>query len=109
MTDILQTVRTLTDMGIARNAIADVEFAVHVLEQLDFEPGCEVRDHDGIVCEQHAEYLLICACPRTTLYCAEDRTIALEAIADGVRMYCRKCDSDKRAEQFIPLTPPVTP
>jgi hypothetical protein len=109
MIDILQTVRTLTDMGIARQAIADVEFAVEVLEQLEFEPGCEGERHstgtEGHAIEEHATWLRQAPCGDELMIC--------DAWVKNALTYPFMCctpthDHPTHEFRFIPLTPPVT-
>jgi len=111
MTDILQTFRTLTDMGIARNAIADVEFAVDVLEQLDFQPACEGESHPegkyGHVPDAPAEWLATAPCGTETMICDGS---AKDALSNWDLLMCRCGDAHKAVEhRFIRLDQRSTP
>ena len=112
----LDTVRTLTDMGVARDAIADVKYAVDVLEQLKFEPACESEVHnEGIFGHSgDAEFFMDGPCEHTTgLRCSGYVDLLLELHAqDPVKRFsCAYCGNITtiRELRFIPITPRSTP
>lgn len=107
----LDTVRTLTDMRVARDTIADVQYAVDVLEGLDFEPGCESPNHEanayGHKAEQDAKWIVQSPCGQSRLACDSwvQATLEFEAAS------CFGADHHHNVHEyrFIPLTPRSTP
>ena len=106
MTDILQTVRTLTDMGVARDAIADVQYSVDVLESAFFQIPCDFEE-----CGKNSAWYIECpACLELDPICADHVTELLTNPADP-NIDCHGCGQSTpiKSNRFIPLTPRSTP